>query len=125
MHHLVLLALVACKPTAPNAAEPSVEPEPAPAAPVPAPAAEPAPATELPAPATGPGTQGTPCAEGGVCTGPPEGLACVEYFGIAGPRGPKFTSCEIRCTPAGTECPTGQTCTTVADGPGSVCRPKP
>jgi hypothetical protein len=41
----------------------------------------------------------------------------------AGPRGPAFTSCEIACpTPAST-CPQGQTCVTIADGPGRVCRP--
>lgn len=50
------------------------------------------------------------------------GLTCVEYYGIAGPRGPKFTSCEIPCKGGGA-CPKGQTCHTVADGPGQVCRP--
>lgn len=50
------------------------------------------------------------------------GLSCLEYFGIAGPRGPKFTSCEIRCGGGGA-CPSGQKCVTVADGPGVVCRP--
>lgn len=50
------------------------------------------------------------------------GLSCLEYFGIAGPRGPKFTSCEIRCG-GGATCPIGQKCVTVADGPGVVCRP--
>jgi hypothetical protein len=62
--------------------------------------------------------QGHPCAEGRCAPG----LACVEYYGIAGPRGGKFTSCEIRCG-AGGKCSGGQQCITVADGPGQVCRP--
>jgi hypothetical protein len=78
----------------------------------------------MPSPAPGPGTQGTPCNAEGGCVASPEGLACVEYFGIAGPRGPKFTSCEIRCGADG-KCPDGQKCTTIADGPGQVCRPTP
>jgi eight-cysteine-cluster-containing protein len=58
---------------------------------------------------------------------------CVEYYGIAGPSGPKFASCEIRCTPGSLtaaggadkkkgDCPQGMSCVTIADGPGSVCR---
>jgi hypothetical protein len=46
---------------------------------------------------------------------------CVTYYGIAGPRGPAFKSCEIKCA-GGVTCPTGKTCVTVADGPGQVCR---
>lgn len=49
---------------------------------------------------------------------------CIEYYGIAGPSGPKFVSCEIPCK-AGAKtsgCPAGTTCVTIADGPGSVCR---
>jgi hypothetical protein len=47
----------------------------------------------------------------------------VKYYGIAGPRGPQFSSCEIRCD--GKEgCPTGLDCITIADGPGQVCRKK-
>jgi hypothetical protein len=61
--------------------------------------------------------QAQPCAEGRCAPG----LTCVEYYGIAGPRGGKFTSCEIRCSD-GTKCPDGQVCTTIADGPGQVCR---
>jgi hypothetical protein len=52
------------------------------------------------------------------------GLTCVSYYGIAGTRGPKFTSCEIPCK-GGAACPNGQKCITVADGPGQVCRPQP
>jgi hypothetical protein len=60
---------------------------------------------------------GEPCAAGDVCG---EGT-CVKYFGIAGPRGPEFKSCEIRCD-AQTRCESGRQCVTVADGPGQVCR---
>lgn len=62
--------------------------------------------------------QGQPC-QNGQCPAP---LTCVTYYGIAGPRGPKFTSCEIPC-PGGGKCPPGQTCGIIADGPGQVCRP--
>ena len=53
----------------------------------------------------------------------PEPLTCVKYYGVAGPQGPEFSSCEIPC-PRGTDdaCPKGQTCVTIADGPGQVCR---
>jgi eight-cysteine-cluster-containing protein len=49
---------------------------------------------------------------------------CLEYYGIAGPSGPKFVSCEIPCKPTAkkNECPEGMACVTIADGPGSVCR---
>ena len=50
------------------------------------------------------------------------GLTCLSYFGIAGMRGPSFTSCEIPCSDLGTQCPQGQACVTIADGPGRVCR---
>jgi hypothetical protein len=63
--------------------------------------------------------QGEPCPDR-VCA---EGLTCVEYYGIAGPSGPLFTSCEIRCDDMG-RCPCGQACITIYDGPGQVCRPR-
>jgi hypothetical protein len=63
--------------------------------------------------------QGEPC-KAGQCA---KGLSCVSYYGIAGPRGPAMTSCEIRCS-GGKGCPPGQHCTTIADGPGQVCRPR-
>lgn len=54
---------------------------------------------------------------------------CLEYYGIAGPAGPKFVSCEIPCDPTAkmkSTCPDGMSCVTIADGPGSVCRgPEP
>jgi hypothetical protein len=62
--------------------------------------------------------QGEPCPNH-VCD---RGLACVSYYGIAGPRGPLFTSCEIKCGDT-SDCPGGQACVTIADGPGEVCRP--
>ena len=65
--------------------------------------------------------QGEPCDANGKCS---RGLTCVRYRGVAGAAGPEFTSCEIRCG-GGLKghCPKGQTCTTIADGPGQVCRP--
>ena len=60
---------------------------------------------------------GEPCAAGDVCG---EG-SCVKYYGIAGPRGPEFKSCELRCD-AQSRCDGGRQCVTVADGPGQVCR---
>ena len=65
--------------------------------------------------------QAEPCDENGKCA---HGLTCVRYYGVAGARGPQMTSCEIRCGgKTKHHCPYGQTCTTVADGPGQVCRP--
>lgn len=46
---------------------------------------------------------------------------CIEYYGVAGPRGPKFQSCGIPCG-AGGKCPEGRKCVTIADGPGPVCQ---
>jgi eight-cysteine-cluster-containing protein len=55
---------------------------------------------------------------------PPQ--VCLEYYGIAGPSGPRFVSCEIPCDPTTKKpsCPQGTSCVTIADGPGSVCRPR-
>lgn len=49
-----------------------------------------------------------------------EGETCIEYYGVAGPRGPKFQTCGIPC-PSG-KCPAGKKCVTIADGPGPVCQ---
>lgn len=49
------------------------------------------------------------------------GLNCVAYYGFAGPRGPQFKTCEIRCKDSSV-CPKDRTCVTVSDGPGRVCR---
>ena len=65
--------------------------------------------------------QGQACPDGRCA----EGLTCVKYYGIAGPSGPEFTSCEIPCMGPKSKCPDGQTCMTISDGPGSVCRPTP
>jgi hypothetical protein len=52
----------------------------------------------------------------------PSGLTCVSYYGIAGPSGPRFSTCEIPCKTTA-DCPPGRglSCATIADGPGSVC----
>lgn len=73
-----------------------------------------------PAAATGPG-MGEKCGENDACA---KGFECVSYYGIAGPRGPQFKTCEIRCEMQSKEsvCPQGTKCVTVADGPGQVCR---
>ncbi len=50
--------------------------------------------------------------------------SCIEYFGIAGPSGPAFRECAIRCKPGRpASCPDGMDCVTIADGPGPICRP--
>lgn len=57
------------------------------------------------------------CTDSRDCAG---GATCVAYYGIAGPNGPEFKSCEIWCR-RNEDCPEGTRCTTVADGPGQVC----
>jgi hypothetical protein len=90
---------------------------------------EPTPGTSEPGPTepgTEPGTEpvidvaqlGSECGEGDRCA---SGLTCVKYYGIAGPSGPEFKSCEVTCAEK-TTCPTGSSCVTIADGPGAVCR---
>jgi eight-cysteine-cluster-containing protein len=69
-------------------------------------------------PAPNPAT--APCG-GKPCTPPAE---CIEYFGVAGAAGPKLSECAIRCKPGDPQCPDGMRCVTIADGPGSVCRPE-
>jgi eight-cysteine-cluster-containing protein len=75
--------------------------------------------TDKPAPNSGeaPGGASATC---GTTTCKP-GQECISYYGIAGPKGPKFESCEWRCGKDGS-CPKGTKCVTVADGPGRVCR---
>lgn len=48
------------------------------------------------------------------------GEQCIEYYGVAGPRGPKFQTCGIPCKSG--KCPDGKKCVTIADGPGPVCQ---
>ena len=133
------------EPAAPDPREPSVEPVAETAAkadaetaadPAPPPeAAAPAPKVEATPTATGDSAgpaanleasaeavaQGQSCLSGDTLMACAPGLECIEYYGFAGPRGPKFASCEIRCRGAA-DCPAGQQCTTIADGPGTVCR---
>lgn len=67
--------------------------------------------------------------QGQSCASPTQqcatGLSCESYYGIAGPSGPQFKTCEIPCSAPGALCPLGQSCVTVADGPGQVCQSKP
>lgn len=64
--------------------------------------------------------QGGDCStQGAVCS---SGTVCLAYFGIAGGQGPEFKSCEIPCSFPGASCPLDQSCITIADGPGQVCR---
>ena len=78
---------------------------------------------------TPPADSGAPAdPSGGGATGPACGdktcaadEQCIEYYGVAGPSGPKFKECGIPC-PSGKGCPSGKTCQTIADGPGPVCR---
>jgi len=60
---------------------------------------------------------GQKCGDGDACDA---GLECVKYYGIAGPRGPEFKTCEKRCK-ADSDCG-DKHCRTIADGPGQVCR---
>ena len=64
------------------------------------------------------GAEPTSCDSDGDCQ---NGKSCVKYYGIAGPNGPQFTSCEHPCG-GGQACPAGEKCITIADGPGQVCR---
>jgi len=66
---------------------------------------------------SGPGIE-EPCGPDDTCA---PGLTCIAYYGFAGPRGPQFKTCEIRCKDDSV-CPKGRSCATVSDGPGRVCR---
>jgi hypothetical protein len=68
--------------------------------------------------AAGGPSYGEKCGDGDACA--PD-LKCVSYYGIAGASGPEFKSCEKTCG-ADADCPDGRKCTTIADGPGHVCR---
>src|ERR1043165_2621011 len=115
---LLLFALVACS------SKSSTPPAPPPA-PTPSEGSGAGSSTGSDAPSTGapadmPG-MGKTCGENDACASGYEG---VKYYGIAGARGPQFKTCEIRCEKNNEEavCPKGTHCTTVADGPGQVCR---
>ncbi|WP_428267472.1 hypothetical protein [Haliangium sp.] len=103
------------EPTPVQPAEP-VEPDPVEPEPV-----EPASPPQAPPSAGNPTpTQGQACPEG-QCA---EGLSCLSYYGIAGPKGPTFTSCERPCAGDPSACLDGEQCVQIADGPGAVCRPR-
>jgi hypothetical protein len=95
------------RPTKPPARRPLEEPLP--------------PTDQLPAsaPSAGGAGIGETCGPNDSCA---PGLVCVKYYGFAGPRGPEFRSCEIRCGANAAACPKGRSCMTVSDGPGRVCR---
>ena len=80
---------------------------------------EPPPADPVTPPAD-PGAAGPACGDK-TCAA---GEQCISYYGIAGPRGPKFQECGIPCDPKQADggCPEGKRCQTIADGPGPVCR---
>ncbi len=63
-------------------------------------------------------TAGESCTSGGQCA---PGYSCTSYYGIAGPSGPLFRSCEMPCQ-TDAACGSGLTCVTISDGPGRVCR---
>jgi len=63
--------------------------------------------------------QGEPCGAGDACA---SGLTCVHYYGVAGPSGPEFATCEIPCQ-SDADCPSDQGCFVIPDGPGQVCKP--
>jgi hypothetical protein len=114
---LATILLAACSSSSPSPA-PTPTPTPAPT-PAPTPTPTPDPSPTPPAADASVATGGEKCGDKPACVAPE---TCVSYYGIAGARGPQFHSCEIKCTPKGNDCPSGKKCTTIADGPGSVCR---
>ena len=81
---------------------------------------EPTPPADPGTPPADPGTAGPACGDKTCATGE----QCISYYGIAGPRGPKFQECGIPCSKGEPNdgCPEGKRCQTIADGPGPVCR---
>lgn len=57
------------------------------------------------------------CKGGAQCS---TGQECISYYGFAGPSGPSFATCEIRCS-TDNDCPGTLQCGNFADGPGQVC----
>jgi hypothetical protein len=53
----------------------------------------------------------------------PAGLEPVTFYGVAGPQGPEFCWCSIRCADDPNVCPNATRCTTLADGPSDICYP--
>jgi len=111
--HLLVVLVVACSGSSTSSPGPaSGSQTQVPTPPKPEPTTEPA--------AVDPAQLGQQCGDGGTCAPPME---CVKYYGIAGARGPQFATCEIPCSEKST-CPANTACTTIADGPGAVCRPR-
>lgn len=122
---LLAFVLAACSSSAPAPTAPPTPTEPAP--PPSEPTADPSAGSGSAAPNDKPNDKPADPAPGiGENCGPNDscaaGTECVKYYGIAGPRGPEFKTCEIRCSGKGGTCPAGKNCVTIADGPGSVCR---
>ena len=117
----VLVLLLGCTRSAPSTNPASTPADPAPVSAGSQAAAGSATGAATPGPqqkaAPAPGI-GEACGAGDACA---PGLTCVAYYGIAGARGPRFTSCEIPCRGA-SDCSGGRKCITIADGPGQVCR---
>lgn len=103
-----LLLALGCRPDRGVGEEPATTPATEPGASTAIAEAPAAPEPELPE------CDGQPC---------PPPRECIQYFGIAGPSGPSFHACELRCDRGGGDsCPDGTRCVTIADGPGDVCR---
>lgn len=115
---LLAFVLAACSSNAPAPTTPPTPTEPAPTEPTADPSAGSGSAAPVEKPADGPGI-GENCGANDACAA---GTECVKYYGIAGPRGGEFKTCEIKCSGKGGVCPAGKNCVTIADGPGSVCR---
>jgi len=127
-HALALIFVAAGSSSSPPPPAPTPAPEPTTAPPTPEPMPNPKPMpdpTPTPTPTPTPPVDAAPAPSAEKCGDKPACVApatCVSYYGIAGPRGPQFHSCEIKCTPKGKDCPADKKCVTIADGPGSVCR---
>lgn len=114
---LALILVTACDKPAPSP-EPPVGGDPTAADPSGPPNPDPtAPADPTDASAGDPPSDPAKCGDE-TCT---DGKTCVDYYGIAGPSGPQFHSCEWPCDKK-QACPSGTKCITIADGPGQVCR---
>lgn len=51
------------------------------------------------------------------------GEQCIEYYGIAGPKGPKLRTCGVPCKLGKKgQCPAGKRCVMISDGAGAVCQ---
>ena len=116
-----VFALAACTPTAgPSRGGPPRVTSPEPNTPTSIPTAQALPENVRPMPQESPtpAKTTTPCGTKDCA----QGTECVTYYGIAGKAGGAMYSCEVRCK-SDAQCPSGAPkCTTIADGPGQVCR---